>query len=104
MSTQKKTKKGARSERLSAAKLQKILETIAELNQNISDRQHELDEYYKFLKERGINVTVLKQVAKIWESDIKPIFADYWEKYTEAESNLPQPYEEEDEEDGEDGI
>ena len=66
-----------------------ILETIAGLNQDIHQCQMKLDQYYMFIKERGINVTVLKKVAAIWESDTRDTFSDYWSKYEEAEAQLP---------------
>ena len=75
---------------LSSVNFQSILEHIAALNQNVHASQMQLDQYYVFIKQRGINVSVLKKVAAIWDSDIRDTFGDYWIKYEEAESKIPE--------------
>lgn len=82
---QKKEKK-----EISKEQLQTIMEKIAQLQQDVTSAERGLEEYYLFLKQRGINIAVLKKVISIYESETKNTFQDYWEKYTDAEEQLPE--------------
>src|SRR5688572_22710252 len=70
---------------LNKAQLEAALQKIDTYNKDIFELEEELKQYYLFLKSRGVDVKVLKQVAKIWNSDDADVFADYWEIFQQKE-------------------
>ena len=70
---------------LGRAQLVLALDKIENYSTKIADLESELAEYYKFLKEKGVDVKVLKQVAKIWASDDSEKFEEYWQLFQSKE-------------------
>jgi uncharacterized protein (UPF0335 family) len=86
-STQTKKTKKVKEEVVPLGRAQLILalEKIENYSVKIADLESELADYYKFLKEKGVDVKVLKQVARIWASDDSEKFEEYWELFQSKE-------------------
>lgn len=86
---EQRTQKSKISEPISETKLTQVLDKIDNLNQQVKEAQADLKDYYNFLKERGINIAVLKQVAGVWASSEKETFEKYWSKFVLAYEQSP---------------
>lgn len=75
----KKTKmKKTEPEPVTDFELQDIMKKVTFLIQKIVNAQEELKDYYGELKEKDVNVGILKNVCKIQESEDYDTFSEYW--------------------------
>lgn len=85
----KKSKEKPEIVPLTKRELEGAMDHISQLNTKIDALQEELKEYCKELKEKGVNVPILKKVCLIQESDDYDTFSEYWGIYeddTESET------------------
>lgn len=70
---------------LSKAELEEAMSQITSYNKQISLLTESLKTYCQELKEKGVNVPVLKKVCAIQESEEHDAFAEYWKLYEDGD-------------------
>lgn len=76
---------GKVKQKISKADLQSAMESISELNRKIDILKEELKDKLSELKNKGVNVEVLKKVCLIQEAEYYLDFCEYWRIYEESE-------------------